>query len=85
MKPSRTLAAHGPLTWLGNFGLSPEQLPGPLVLRIFPSKFPEVALAAPVHGSWSKELTFRRQQVPYTSFPDSSVGKESTFNAGDPG
>ena len=35
---------------------------------------------------WVGEITWRRDRLPTTAgFPDSSVGKESTCNAGDPG
>ena len=35
----------------GNFGVRPGQLLGPLSLRLFPSEFPEAALAA----TWQME------------------------------
>ena len=42
------------LPWWSDFGVEPYQLPGPLVLRISPSKFPEVSPAAPSLVSWNK-------------------------------
>ena len=57
-EPARSHAARGELTPLGEFSGKALAAASTFVLRIFPSKFPEVAQAAPVLGNWSKELTF---------------------------
>ena len=57
-KPARSHAARGELAPLGEFSGKALAAARTFVLRILPSEFPEVARAAPVFGSWSKELTF---------------------------
>ena len=64
---------------LGNFQVRHKELPGPFVLRICPQKFPEVALAAPVLASWSKESTFGSQQAPYSRVSRSSVNSQELY------
>ena len=58
---------------LGNFGVRPKQLSGPLVLWIFLSKFPKVPQTAPALGSGSKELSSGSWRVPYSRVSYSSV------------
>ena len=55
---ARSLAASGQPTWLENFWVRLQQLPGPRLLTICPSKFPKVATPAPALGSGIKESTF---------------------------
>lgn len=55
---ARSLAAWGQPTRLEDFWVRLQQLPGPLLLRICPSKFPKVASPAPALGSGIKKSTF---------------------------
>lgn len=55
---ARNLAASGQPTWLENFWVRLQQLLGPRLLTICPSKFPKVATPAPALGSGIKESTF---------------------------
>lgn len=61
---TRSLAACGQRALDWYFGVRPWRLRGPLVLRLFPSKFAEVAPAVPAHGSWKEESTPANRWAP---------------------